>query len=85
MPRLPPTSQRSEDAVRRGLAKLVDSVRERSGATDAQVQRIVAFAMLCQLIVTVDLQDVPLRWAQVLTERIRRPDGLLTQAVGDEE
>ena len=46
------------DAVRRGLAKLVESVRERSGATDAEVQRIVAFAMLCQLIVAVDLQGV---------------------------
>ena len=66
------------DAVRRGLAKLVESVRERSGATDAQVQRIVAFATLCQLVVAVDLRDVHLPWAQTLTEGIRRPDGLLT-------
>ncbi len=62
------------DAVRRGLAKLVDSVRERSGASDAQVQRIVAFGMLCQLIVAVDLDDVRLPWAETLTGRIPHID-----------
>ncbi len=68
------------DAVRGGLERLVATVKKRSGAADAQVQLIVAFAMLCQLIVAVDLQDVPLPWAQALTEGIRHPEGLLTQA-----
>ncbi len=67
------------EAVRGGLERLVATVKKRSGAADAQ-QHIVAFAMLCQLIVAVDLQEVPLPWAQALTEGIRHPEGLLTQA-----
>ena len=59
------------DAVRRGLAELVDSVKVRSGASDTQVQRVVAFGMLCQLIVAVDLDELQLPWAQTLTDGIR--------------
>lgn len=59
------------DAVRRGLAKLVDSLQVRSRADDAQVQRVVAFGMLCQLIVAVGLDDVRLPWALTLTDGIR--------------
>ncbi len=62
------------DAVRRGLARLVDSVKVRSRADDALVQRTVAFGMLCQLIVAVDLDEVDLPWAQTLTDGIRRTD-----------
>jgi hypothetical protein len=38
------------------------------------VQRVVAFGMLCQLIVAVDLIEVRLPWAQILTDGIRRTD-----------
>ena len=59
------------DAVRRGLANLVDSAKKRSRADDAQVQRVLAFGMLCQLIVAVDLDEVRLPWARTLTCGIR--------------
>jgi AcrR family transcriptional regulator len=71
------------DAVWRGLGKLVESVKVRSRANDAQVQRIVAFGTLCQLIVAVDLEDVRLPWAQTLTGGIRHPDRLLEQGIDD--
>lgn len=69
------------DAVRRGLAKLVDSVKVRSGASDAQVQRVVAFSMLCQLIVAVDLNGVHLPWAQTLTGAVRNTDQVRDEVV----
>ena len=69
------------DAVRRGLRTLVESVTVRSHASDAQVQRIVAFGMLCQLIVAVGLDDVHLPWAQTLARGIQHPDRLPTQAI----
>jgi AcrR family transcriptional regulator len=72
------------DAVWRGLGKLVESVKVRSRANDAQVQCIVAFGMLCQLIVAVDLEDVRLAWAQTLTDRIRHPDRLPDQEIDDD-
>ncbi len=71
------------DAVRRGLAKLVDSVKVRSGASDAQVQRVVAFGMLCQLIVAVDLNGVHLPWAQTLTGAVRNTDQVRDEVVDD--
>ena len=71
------------DAVRRGLANLIDSVKEHSGANDAQVQRIVAFGTLCQLVVAVDLEAVRLPWAQTLTDGIRHPDQLRSEVDDD--
>jgi AcrR family transcriptional regulator len=62
------------DAVRRGLERVINSVSERSRASDAQVQRAMAFGMLCQLIVAADLTDIRMPWAQILTEGIRDSD-----------
>ena len=59
------------DAVRRGLARVVELVRERSGGTDAQVQEFVARGQLCHLVVTAELDDVPASWASALTAGIR--------------
>ncbi len=72
------------DAVRRGLGKLVDSIRLRSRANDSQVQQIVAFGMLCQLIVAVDLEEVHLSWAQALTRGIGHTDQLREEKAGDD-
>jgi len=71
------------DAVRRGLANLIDSVKERSRANDAQVQRIVAFGTLCQLVVAVDLDAVRSPWAQTLTDGIRHPGQPRSEVVDD--
>ena len=62
------------DAVRRGLETVVNSVTVRSRASDAQVQRSMAFGMLCQLIVAAELTEVQLPWAQTLTYGIRDSD-----------
>ena len=72
------------DAVRRGLETLVNAAKVRSRGSDAQVQRTLAFGMLCQLVVAVDLDEVRLPWAQTLTDGIRRPDRMQERVVDDD-
>ena len=59
------------EAVRSGLASVVDVVRERSLADPAAVQRFIAYGQLCHLIVTAELDDVDASWARTLTEGMR--------------
>lgn len=59
------------DAVRRGLAAVVDAVTERSGASPEDVQRFVAWGQLCHLVVTAGLDEVPNSWAKTLAHGIR--------------
>ncbi|MFB9689857.1 TetR/AcrR family transcriptional regulator [Amycolatopsis plumensis] len=61
------------DAVRRGLAKVTEFARSRSGATDDEVQRFIAFGQLCHLITTLGLKEHPGEWAAVLSAGIRHP------------
>ncbi len=61
------------DAVRRGLAKVTDLARDRSGAPDEQVQRFIAYGQLCHLIATLDLDERTGEWAAVLSAGIRHP------------
>jgi AcrR family transcriptional regulator len=61
------------DAVRRGLAKVTDLARDRSGAPDDQVQRFIAYGQLCHLIATLDLDERTGEWAAVLSAGIRHP------------
>jgi AcrR family transcriptional regulator len=61
------------EAVRRGLAKVTEFTRTRSGAADDQVQRFVAYGQLCHLIATLDLDERTGEWAAVLSAGIRHP------------
>lgn len=61
------------DAVRRGLAKVTELARRRSGADGDQVQRFIAYGQLCHLIATLDLDDHVGEWAAVLSAGIRHP------------
>jgi len=61
------------DAVRRGLASIVDAVSSASGAAPDAVQRMVAYGQLCHLIVQADLHDADSAWAHILTHNIRHP------------
>ncbi|WP_448006445.1 TetR/AcrR family transcriptional regulator [Agromyces bauzanensis] len=61
-------------ALRRGYARVVEFASTRSGATDAAVQRFIAFGQLCHLVVTLDLDDVTESWARTLAHGIRHPD-----------
>lgn len=59
------------DAVRSGLAEVVEAVRDVSGAEPAAVQRFLAYGQLCHLIVQTDLTGVRSSWAESVTAGIR--------------
>jgi AcrR family transcriptional regulator len=60
-------------ALRRGLAAVTLFAQSRSGASDAEVQRFIAFGQLCHLIVTTGIENDGSPWAAILTEGIRHP------------
>ena len=60
-------------ALRTGMASIVRLAKTRSGASDAAVQRIIAYGQLCHLIVTAGIDDVPDEWASILSAGIRHP------------
>ncbi|CAN5219761.1 TetR/AcrR family transcriptional regulator [soil metagenome] len=64
-------------AVRRGLERITNLARRRSGAADAEVQRFIAFGQLCHLTVTTGLDASSGEWARVLLNGIRHrtPNG----------
>lgn len=59
------------DAMRHGLARVTDFAQSRSGATDDQVQRFMAYGQLCHLITTLELDGRDGAWARILTAGIR--------------
>jgi AcrR family transcriptional regulator len=61
------------DALRRGLARVTRFAKSRSGASDEEVQRFIAFGQLCHLIVTAGIEADPADWAGILTTGIRHP------------
>ncbi len=61
------------EAVRRGLARVTEFAKSRSGAADQQVQRFIAFGQLCHLITTLELDGNDSAWAAILTAGIRHP------------
>jgi len=61
------------EAVRRGLATVVDGVTDTSGATPAAVQRFMAYGQLCHLTVQTGLDEVDTAWAHLLTAGIAHP------------
>lgn len=60
-------------ALRRGYARITEFASTRSGATDAAVQRFIAFGQLCHLVVTLGLDDSSEPWARTLAAGIRHP------------
>ena len=61
-------------ALRAGLARVTQYAKSRSGASDDDVQRFVAYGQLCHLIVTARVDDVDDEWAGILAHGIRHPD-----------
>ncbi|GGH45867.1 TetR family transcriptional regulator [Microbacterium album] len=61
-------------ALRAGLARVTEFARDRSGGSDDDVQRFMAYGQLCHLIVTARIDESPARWAQILSQGIRHPD-----------
>ena len=55
-------------ALRAGWATIIELVRERSGGSDPEIQRFIAYGQLCHLIVTLDLDAVDAPWARTLTD-----------------
>lgn len=60
-------------ALRNGLEHITTFAKTRSGATDSDVQRFIAYGQLCHLIVTAGLENVSAAWAHLLTDGIRHP------------
>lgn len=52
--------------IRRSLARLVTLTRSKTGASDEDIQRFIAFGQLCHLIVTTDLTELDDDWAQTI-------------------
>lgn len=62
------------EGLRRGCAQVVTLAKERSGASDAAVQRFMAYGQLCHLIVAAGLEGLSPSWAGILTAGMAHPD-----------
>jgi len=60
-------------ALRVGLGEVTTFAKTRTGASDENVQRFVAFGQLCHLIVTTGIEELPQSWAKLLSAGIRHP------------
>jgi AcrR family transcriptional regulator len=60
-------------SFRAGIEKVTTYVKARSGAPDADVQRVMANGLLCALITTLSLEDDSAAWAHILTEGFSHP------------
>ena len=61
------------EAVHRGLKAVVEAIFERSGAAPAEVQLVMAYGLLCHLIVTAGLDQIDAGWAHALTDGMAHP------------
>ncbi|MCG8417982.1 MAG: TetR/AcrR family transcriptional regulator [Proteobacteria bacterium] len=68
------------ETVRRGLAMVTTLVKERSQASDEDVQQFMARGQLCQLIVTAGLDNIDAPWADLLQRGIRHPGTMTKQS-----
>lgn len=59
------------DALRAGLKLVTSFAKSRSGGTDGEVQRFIAYGQLCHLIVTARIEEMPDDWALLLSRGIR--------------
>ncbi|MFI5779481.1 TetR/AcrR family transcriptional regulator [Nocardia sp. NPDC051570] len=62
------------EAMRRGLSRVTTFAKERSGATDQQVQHFMAYGQLCHLITAFELDGNDSAWEAILTAGIRHPN-----------
>ncbi|RUR03104.1 TetR/AcrR family transcriptional regulator [Labedella endophytica] len=60
-------------ALRAGLESVTTFAKSRSGASDAAVQRFMAYGQLCHLIVTAGIEQIPAHWATLLSDGITHP------------
>jgi AcrR family transcriptional regulator len=65
-----------QEAMRRGLATVVEMAHERSGADPAAVQWFMAWGQLCHLVVTAGLNSVDANWARTLSAGLDHPDAI---------
>lgn len=61
------------EALRRGIARVTEFAKSRSGASDDAVQNFMAYGQLCHLIVTARIDEIPEAWAMLLSHNIRHP------------
>lgn len=61
------------EALRRGLGRVTDYAKSRSGASDLEVQKFMAYGQLCHLITTLGLDGHEGGWAAILNLGIRHP------------
>lgn len=62
------------EALRAGLGRITTYVQSRSGGSDEDVQRFIAYGQLCHLIVTTQLDGRPEDWVSLLTAGITHPE-----------
>ena len=61
------------DAVRRGLKRITEFTKSRSGAPDSDVQNFIARGQLCHLLVATGIEEQSGAWARLLLDGIRHP------------
>lgn len=62
------------DSLRSGLARITRFAQQRSGASDSDVQRFIAYGQLCHLVVTSGIAGLDDDWARALTVGLRHPE-----------
>jgi AcrR family transcriptional regulator len=62
-----------KQALRAGLGEVTTFAKTRTGASDENVQRFIAFGQLCHLIVTTGVEELSQSWAKLLSAGIRHP------------
>lgn len=60
-------------ALRAGIGRVTMFAKDRSHASDADVQRFIAFGQLCHLIATTHSDDESAEWARIVGSGIRHP------------
>jgi AcrR family transcriptional regulator len=58
-------------AFRAGLERVTDFAKQRSGGTDDEVQRFMAYGQLCHLLVAARIDEIPAEWARIVSRGIR--------------
>lgn len=61
------------EAVRRGIRRITEFAKQRSGAPDAAVQNFVARGQLCHMLVAAGIEPADGSWAELLLDGIRHP------------
>lgn len=61
-------------AFRAGLSRITYFAKERSGASDSEVQRFIAYGQLCHLVVTAGVADIDQDWSHILAGGLRHPE-----------